>query len=117
MAVEVLVSDGADPKKRVLGDGCARRDIGNPVSIERLERSVGDHTGRQAHGGPAVENLLDPGLQLDVREGGHRSLLRLSRWQRRTAIANAAAHLILWRHPIDRHFDISYLAISQVRRR
>jgi hypothetical protein len=44
------LGDRADPEDGVLGDGCVRRDVGDPVSGEELQGSVAH---RPTHGGPA----------------------------------------------------------------
>ena len=56
-----------------LGDRRVRRDVGEPVPVEELERSVADHSHCQADDGPAVEDLVDRGLHLEPIDGGHGS--------------------------------------------
>jgi hypothetical protein len=56
-------SDGADPENRVLGDGCVRRNVGEPVSVEKLEASIAHHSDGQADGRPAAEDPADSGRQ------------------------------------------------------
>ena len=51
--------------------GRVRRDVGHPVAVEELEASVADHAHRQADGGPAVEDLADPGLHFERTDLGH----------------------------------------------
>jgi hypothetical protein len=60
------LGDGGDPKGRVLGDWRARSDVGDPVPMEPRQGSGADHPHGQAGGGPAVEGLTDPALQLEL---------------------------------------------------
>jgi hypothetical protein len=60
------LGDGGDPKDRVLGHGCVRRDVRDAVAVEPLQRPVADHPHRQAGRRPAVEDLMDPGLHLEL---------------------------------------------------
>jgi hypothetical protein len=53
------LGDGADPEDRVLGDGRVRRDVGEPVSVEKLEASVANRSQSQANRRPAVEDPAD----------------------------------------------------------
>jgi hypothetical protein len=38
------LSDGGDPKNRVLGDGCVRLDVRKPMSVEERKLSVADYS-------------------------------------------------------------------------
>ena len=65
------LGDGADPENGVLGDGCVRRNVGEPVSVEELEAAVANHSYGQADGRPAVEDPADSGRQLKLIDLGH----------------------------------------------
>jgi hypothetical protein len=66
------LGDRGDPKHRVLGDGRARGDVGQPVAGEEFQASVADHALGQADGGPAIRDPADPGLQLERVDPGDR---------------------------------------------
>jgi hypothetical protein len=59
------LGDRVDPENRVLVDRRARLDVGDAVPMEPRQGSLADHPHRQAGDGPAVEDLGDPGLQLE----------------------------------------------------
>ncbi len=72
IAVKVLVMDAI--RKTVSAViGCARGDVGGPVGVEELQAPVADHPRRQADGGVAVEDLLNPGGQIELIHLGHGS--------------------------------------------
>jgi len=60
------LGDGGDPKDRVLGNRCVRRDVRHTVAVEGLKRSVGHQPESQTDSRSAVENLVDPGPHLQL---------------------------------------------------
>jgi hypothetical protein len=70
--VNVLVSEPT-PEGRVLGDGSPRPDVGKAPAGEELQGAVAAHAHRQTDGGPTIQDLCDPGFQIQVVELRHGS--------------------------------------------